>query len=248
MPGAALLSSLAALRTGSGMVRLLHPKGMEAELANSPYELIKVPYSVDDPDTTLQWLQKGSAIFVGPGLGRSEAIKKLLQSTLHSLVKPCVIDADALILFAEKPFKLPPQTVFTPHTGEMQTLLHQATHLNLNESLLQTCQQFAEQHAITLVLKGAPTFIFHPGEPILVNPTGNPGMATAGSGDVLTGMIASFLSQGLNGREAAALGVYLHGLAGDCTAKERETRRGLIASDLIAHLNDAYSLLEENPA
>ncbi len=248
MPGAALLSSLAALRTGSGIVRLLHPKGMEAELANSPYELIKVPYSVDDPDTILQWLQKGSAIFVGPGLGRSEAINKLLQSTLRSLVKPCVIDADALILFAEEPFKLPPQTVFTPHTGEMQTLLHQATHLNLNESLLQTCQQFAEQHAITLVLKGAPTFIFHPGEPILVNPTGNPGMATAGSGDVLTGMIASFLSQGLNGREAAALGVYLHGLAGDCTAKERGTRRGLIASDLIAHLNDAYSLIEESPA
>lgn len=247
MPGAALLSSLAALRTGSGMVRLLHPQEMKAELANSPYELIKVPYAADDPDFILQWLQKGSAAFIGPGLGRSKAIKQLLQATLENLEKPCVIDADALTIFAEEPFKLPPQTIFTPHAGEMQTLLHQTTHLCLNESVLQTCQQFAEQHTITLVLKGAPTFIFHPGEPILVNPTGNPGMATAGSGDVLTGIIASFLSQGLNSREAAAIGVYLHGLAGDCAAEERETKRGLIASDIIAHLNDAYYLLEETP-
>lgn len=245
MPGAALLSSLAALRAGSGMVRLLHPKGMETELANSPYELIKVPYSVDDPESVLQWLQKGSAAFAGPGLGKSDAVKKLLQTTLQKLEKPCVIDADALILFAEEPFKLPPHTIFTPHTGEMQALLHETTHLIPSEPVLQICQEFAEQHAITLILKGAPTFIFHPGEPILVNPTGNPGMATAGSGDVLTGIIASLLSQGLNNRQAAAVGVYLHGLAGDCAAEKRASKRGLIASDLITHLNDAYSLLEK---
>lgn len=245
MPGAALLSSLAAFRGGSGMVRLLYPKGMEAELAASPYELIKIPYTYDQPQEVSQLMQKAGATFVGPGLGRSEQTRHLLQHITPSLEKPCVIDADALTLFADEAFQLPSQAILTPHTGEMQTLLKSTSRLSLTLDLLQICQKYAEKHHITLILKGAPTFIFHPQTPIFVNPTGDPGMATAGSGDVLTGLLASLLSQGLTCHHAALLGVYLHGLAGEFAAKQRKTSYGMIATDLVAHFADAYEMLQK---
>lgn len=244
MPGAALLSSLAAFRGGSGIVKLLHPQGMEAELAASPYELIKIPYEGGETNEMLAFLKKGGAIFVGPGLGRSEKTTYLLQDILPALDKPCVIDADALILYANSSFQLPPQSILTPHTGEMQALLGDDQRLNLDLELLKRCQTFANDRSITLVLKGAPTFIFQPGHPIYVNPTGDPGMATAGSGDVLTGLLASLLAQGLNCHAAALAGVYIHGLAGEYAASDRQTSRGVMASDIIAHFDEAFRSLE----
>ena len=245
MPGAALLSCLAALRGGSGMVRLLYPYGMEAELSASPYELIKIPYTYDKPQEISQLMQKATSVFIGPGLGRSDQIRQLLQAVLSSLEIPCVLDADALTLFAEKSFPLPSQTILTPHLGEMQRLLHSPSRLILTSELLRTCQQFVEEHCITLILKGAPTFIFQPQKPIFVNTRGDPGMATAGSGDVLTGLLASLLSQGLNCHQAALLGVYLHALSGELAAKQRQTSYGVIASDLIHHFAAGYLFLEE---
>lgn len=243
MPGAALLSTLAALRGGSGMVRLLYPKGMEVELASSPYELIKIPYTYDQPEEVKTLMQKAGATFVGPGLGRNDQTRDLLRNVMPLLEKPCVIDADALALFADQAFRLPPQAILTPHTGEMQMLLHSPSRLVLTLDLLQTCQHYAEEHRITLILKGAPTFVFHPQSPIFVNPTGDPGMATAGSGDVLTGLLASLLSQGMDCHHAALLGVYLHGLAGELAAQDRHTSYGMIATDLIAHLASAYDAI-----
>lgn len=244
MPGAALLSCLSTFRGGSGIVRLLYPQGMEAELAASPYELIKIPYSHHNPQEIIDLMQKASATFVGPGLGKNENTQQLLQKVIPFLDKPCVIDADALTFFANQSFKLPTHTILTPHTGEMQTLLKSDMRLNLNLDTLEICQKYAEKHAVTLILKGAPTFIFHPQHPIFVNPSGNPGMATAGSGDVLTGLLASLLSQGLDCHSAALLGVYLHGLAGECAAKKRKTSYGMMASDLIAHFDTAYAILQ----
>lgn len=243
LPGASLLSSLSALRAGSGMVRLLHPQGMEVELAASPYELIKVAYDPNDPQMIINWLQKGKANFVGPGLGYHDQSRQLLKAVMPALDKPCVLDADALTLFADEPFKLPEQIIFTPHTGEMQRLLHEESKLVLNQDLIDRCQRFVEEHHITLVLKGAPTCIFHPGKPVLINPTGDPGMATAGSGDVLTGLLASLLSQGLDCRSAAALGVYMHGLAGEYAA-QIQTSRSMMASDLIGCFHLAYANLQ----
>lgn len=245
MPGAGLLASLSALRGGSGMVRLLHPSGMEEELAASPYELIKIPYNQNDTERVLETMQKAGAGFIGPGLGRSEETKKLLKAVLGKLEKPCVVDADALILYAEGECTLPPQSILTPHTGEMQALLNSPKRLILTLELLHTCQNYAEEHGTTLILKGAPTFVFHPGAPIAVNPTGDPGMATAGSGDVLTGLLAALLSQGLDCHQAAILGVYLHGLAGELAAEERGTSYGMIASDLIAHFGEAFRKIKE---
>jgi len=246
MPGAALLSSLAALRGGSGMVRLLHPKGMEAVLANSPYELIKVPYEAHHAPEIVSLMEKGRATFIGPGLGREREVTDLLNQVIPSLTKPCVIDADALNLFAQKPYKLPPEVIFTPHMGEMQTLLNQKEHLNLTFDLLQTCQNYATTHHLTLILKGAPSFIFQPGQSILVNPTGDPGMATAGSGDVLTGLLASLLSQGLDPHQAAFTGVYLHGLAGQIAVQARKASVGMIATDLISHFAAAYTWIKDS--
>lgn len=244
MPGASMISSLAALRGGCGVMRLLFPTGMEAELAASPYELIKVSYSYDKPEEVLQVMQKGNATFVGPGLGLDDKVRKLLKDVLPKLEKPFVVDADALTLYSEGAFEIPKNCncVFTPHTGEMQRLLHSTASLTLNDETLQICQKYAEDKNITLILKGAPTLIFHPNKPILVNPTGDPGMATAGSGDVLTGLIASLLAQGLACREAAAFGVYLHGLAGEYAAVDR-TSHSMIATDLIDYFNDAYKQL-----
>lgn len=240
MPGSGLLASLAAFRTGSGMVRLLYPDGMENLLASSPYELIKIPYSHDRLDEIIPVMQKAAATFIGPGLGKSEATRKLLQKIVPSLEKPCVLDADALTLFAEEPFSLPSKTLFTPHTGEMQKLLKSQDKLHLKEHLLHQCQEYTEKHKITLILKGAPTFIFHPDSPIFVNPTGDPGMATAGSGDVLTGILASLLSQGLDCQQTAILGVYLHGLAGELASQERGTSFGVMANDIIEHIGESF--------
>lgn len=245
MPGAALLSSLAAFRGGSGMVRLLYPQGMENELSSSPYELIKIPYAHDEIDQISQLMEKAASAFIGPGLGRSHPIMHLLEVLLPQLKIPCVIDADALTLFANQPYPLPPHAIFTPHMGEMQTLLKSSVHLILNADLLGTCQRYSEEHHVTLILKGAPTFIFHPQTPIFVNPTGDPGMATAGSGDVLTGLIASLLSQGLNCHQAALLGVYLHGLAGECAARHQQTSRGIMATDLVNSFAEAYKILTD---
>ncbi|MBA3721589.1 MAG: NAD(P)H-hydrate dehydratase [Parachlamydiaceae bacterium] len=242
MPGASLLSALAALRGGCGMVRLLHPEGMQSELSPSPYELIKVSYTFDDLQKVIDLMQKGNATFVGPGLGTTDDVRHLLQNVMPSLEYPCVIDADALTLFADKAFKMPKEAILTPHTGEMQKLLHQKKHLVLSMETIKLCQKFSEENKITLVLKGAPTFIFQSDFTPYINPTGDPGMATAGSGDVLTGLLASLIAQGLSCHDAAILGVYLHGLSGEYAACER-TSYCMIASDLIKHFQDAYMSL-----
>lgn len=242
MPGAAMLSSLAALRGGCGIVKLLHPQGMEAELSSSPYELIRIPYLYEDSKEILAQLKKGKAIFVGPGLGKSEQVKTLLKKIFPHLDAPCVIDADALALLAEGEMHFPKQAILTPHTGEMQRLLGRDENLKITEETLKICQDYADSKKITLVLKGAPTFIFHPGKPIYVSPTGNPGMATAGSGDVLTGLIASLAAQGMDPHSAALLGVYLHGLSGEFAATMVGSR-SLIASDLISHFSDGFHYL-----
>lgn len=239
MPGAAILSSTGALRSGAGIVRLLSPDGMQAELAHSPPELIRMPYKYDDTQAILDQMNRANAVFVGPGIGLTPQTHNLLKTVLPRLERPCVIDADALTILAEENIKLPKQTVLTPHIGEMMRLLKINEHPVLDLEFLNTCREYAAQKGVTLVLKGAPTFILNADQPILINPTGNPGMATAGSGDVLTGLIAGLLAQGSPPEVAAALGVFLHGLAGEHAAEEM-TPYSMIASDIIFHFPEAF--------
>lgn len=240
MPGAAHLSSLASLRGGAGLIRLLHPEGMQAELSNSPYEVIKIPYLPTSGDEILHMINCSSSAFIGPGLGMAPKTRALLKLILPKVQVPTVIDADALNIIAEEDISIPVGSILTPHRAEMFRLLHLKDATPLDLKFLRHCQHFAEKNQITLVLKGGPTFIFHPGIPMFVNPTGDPGMATAGTGDVLTGLLASLLAQGVAAPDAARLGVYLHGLAGEHAALEK-TSYCMIASDLLDYLPAAFA-------
>lgn len=243
MPGAALLSSLSALRGGAGMMRLLYPAGAEVELSNAPYELIKMPYKPKEYDLAIETLNKASATFIGPGLGRTPEVKSLLKKVLPKLTKPCVIDADALYFLGEEEIQLPEHTILTPHLGELLKITKQEAPKGIDQPFLNSLQKFANEKRVTLVLKGGPTFIFHPDEPIIVSPAGDPGMATAGSGDVLTGLLAALLAQGMPTNQAAALGVYIHGLAGEHAAQEM-TSYCMTASDIIYYFPEGFRLLE----
>ena len=235
MPGAPMMSSFAVLRTGAGIVRLLHPEGMEAELAFAPYEVIRQGYQEGDGDNkVIEAMQRASALFVGPGMGTSPSALKILKKVLSEVDKPCVIDADALTLLASSESALPPQTIMTPHHGEMKRLLNIKEEIPFKE-LFERSNQYAQNKKITLVLKGAPTFIFHPNSQPYVCSRGDPGMATAGSGDVLTGVIAGFLAQTHDPLRAAILGVQFHAMAGEYAA-QKWTSYCMVATDITEAL------------
>lgn len=242
MPGAPIMSSFAALRAGAGIVRLLHPEGMESELASAPCEIIRQGYRDGDTATILAVMGRASSLFIGPGLGTSPAALRTLQAILPHLQKSCVIDAEALTLLAEHDIPLPPHTVMTPHHGEMKRLLHASKDLSFKDLLVES-QAYAERKNVTLVLKGAPTFIFHPGAQPFVCARGDPGMATAGSGDVLTGIIAAFLAQTQLPLQAALLGVQFHSVAGEYAARQW-TSYCMVATDIttaLPHVFKEYS-------
>ncbi len=244
MPGAAFLSCSAVLRTGAGLVRLLYPKEMQALLAGAPWELLRAPYEKKEAGSILEKLQQGEAALIGPGLGREPHVGELLSHILPALTCPTVLDADALYWLAQIPeLTFAKNTILTPHRGEMSRLLGQSlTNLSPQEEIA-VCQTYAEEKGCVLVLKGAPTWIFSPGEIPRISSRGTPGMATAGAGDVLTGVLAGLLAQGIAPLNAACLGTYVHGLAGEL-ACAKPTARGMIASDLLDHLREAFSRIE----
>ena len=229
MPGAALMACQAAYRTGAGIIRLFHPSGMENELGTHPEELVR---SVWDLDLFFKEQKRASAILIGPGIGKDRDLKDLWPK----LDRPTVIDADGLHALSKAPnhvFATP--TILTPHKQEMLALLDEKP-----ADLLEATQTFADKINATIVLKGAPTFIIHPKKPILIMHRGTPGLAKAGTGDVLTGMIAALLAGGLGTREAAGLGAWLHALAGERVTLDK-TAYGLIATDLIEMIPEILS-------
>jgi NAD(P)H-hydrate epimerase len=229
MGGAALLSSLAALRSGAGIVRLFHAPDMHESAF--PLELIK---EVCDQDRILEECKRAASLFIGPGLGRTKEVKKILKQLMPQLNLPAVCDADALFFLDE--CDLPKNCILTPHRREMERLLS-GQPVSLSQ-----CQAYAEQKNATIVLKGGPSFVFHPRTRPLVVARGDPGMATAGTGDVLTGVIAAMAAQKCDLRTAAALGTYLHGVAGEMAALDK-TSYSMIASDVIDSLPHAIARL-----
>ena len=176
--GAAKLASLAALRGGAGIVKLFFPPDAEAYMMDAPYEIIRMPW------TKSAWneaLLKANSVFAGPEIGRTEETKRWLKTILSNLHLPIVLDADALL----PGLSFLKSSICTPHRKEMIRLLGKE---NLDEEkLLKECQRFCEEKMTILVLKGAPTWIFSPQRKPSIIAHGDPGMATAGSGDVLTG-------------------------------------------------------------
>jgi NAD(P)H-hydrate epimerase len=226
--GAPKLAGLAALRAGAGIVRVFSLE----ELGPGPVELIANVWS---PDAWKEALSRAQALFIGPGLGRSKEAHKWLERHLKEIRQPCVLDADALLPDRET---FPAQAILTPHRGEVLRLLGLQAGVE-EEALWGKIADFCEKTRAVLVLKGAPTMVFAPGKKPVIIPRGDPGMATAGSGDVLTGILAALLAQGMGRYEAAVLGVTLHAIAGEKAAREK-TSYCMIASDLIEALPKAF--------
>ena len=242
--GAAVLASKACLRAGVGL--------LTAQIPHLGYTVLQtaVPeamVSVDQHDYTFTEfpdLSQFSAIGVGPGIGQKSNTKKALCELLEKSKVPLVIDADGLNIIAENKTwleKIPENSILTPHPGEFRRLVGDAA--NSYERIQQQIQ-FSAKYKLILVLKGAFTTIATPEGNLYFNSTGNPGMATAGSGDALTGFILGLLAQGISPENAALAGVYLHGLAGDLAAQEK-SQFSVIADDIIEFLGKAF--LSLNP-
>jgi len=234
MPGSVKLAGLAALKAGAGIVRLFHLE----EIGPVANELISVDW---DAKEWKRGVEKAQAIFVGPGIGKSRKMRAWLKKYLKTIKQHCVIDADALL----PGLSFPKKAVLTPHKGEVLRLL-ELSEAPGDEELFAKVILFCNRNDLVLVLKGAPTFVFAPHRGPVIIPYGDPGMATAGSGDVLTGVISALLAQGCSALQASVLGAALHGIAGEWAAREK-TSYSITASDLIEFLPSAFhSLLDSD--
>ena len=236
--GAAVLAARAGLRSGAGLLTVHVPqKGVEVLQTAFPEVMVSVDEGEKIISSVPENLLTYNAIGVGPGIGTAPSTQEVLWLLLKRIgTVPLVLDADALnILALGQSFLtlLPENTILTPHPKEFERLSRQA-YANSMERL-QAAQAFAVQYKVIVVLKGAYTAVCTPDGTTFFNTTGNPGMATAGSGDVLTGIITALLAQGYQPLEAAIIGVYLHGSAGD-KATAQKGQSALIASDIVENL------------
>ena len=243
--GAAGLTSLAVLRAGAGLCTLALPDSSHG--AKLPMEVMTVPLpetregtlSLQAKAAILELMKDKSVVAIGPGISTNPETVALMGDILPQVLCPLVLDADALnaiSLNKEWLNTLKPETVLTPHPKEMSRLTGIPTE-EIQKNRIGTASKFASDHNLNLVLKGSPSLIGLADGSVVINPTGNAGMATGGSGDVLTGIIAGLISQGLSPSKASIAGTYMHGLAGDHFA-EVESQTTLIAGDLLRSLPD----------
>ncbi len=230
MGGAIRLCAEAALRVGAGLVSAAtRPENIAVINAARPEVMA---HAAIDAAVPTALLDRANVLALGPGLGQSDWGRKLWRAALDSH-KPTVVDADALNLLAAQAMALPPESVITPHPGEAARLLGWNTE-RVEHDRFAAARELAARYRCVAVLKGAGTLIAHPEGSVAVCPLGNPGMASGGMGDVLTGVIAGLMAQGLNAWRAARFGVALHAQAGDAAARDGEA--GTLASDLFRHL------------
>jgi NAD(P)H-hydrate epimerase len=247
MVGAGVLSAYGALRTGCGLVTLATPTSILQTAAGFYPEIMTKGLAERDGHISVEAIPEiislakiSDAVVFGPGVGRDEEIFVILQELLREYCGTLIIDADGLFAIARNVDILKDATcrvIITPHEGEMSRLCGIDT-LKIRESRTEIAQKFADTYGACTVLKGSGTVVCKKGEGIYINPTGNPGMATAGSGDVLSGVIASLAAQGMSDFCSAKLGVYIHGLAGDF-AEAKKGSHGLIASDIAENIPKA---------
>lgn len=240
MSGAAALSAKACYRSGCGLVRILTCESNRVILQQNVPEAVISCYGDDIneyEDDIIAMLDWADSVVIGPGIGKEQRAEKLLDIVISHVTSPIVLDADALNIMAKRgtdPRELLENAIITPHLKEMSGLCG----IEIN-GILKDMPGFAKSYAeeqLVLVLKNSRTVVSD-GDRLYINASGNDGMATAGSGDVLTGIIAAFLAQGLECFTAATLGVYVHGLAGDCAA-EKYGHYAMMASDIIDSLGE----------
>ena len=240
--GAAALCTMGALRIGAGLVTLGLPKSLHDPMVEKLTEAMLKPLpetkagslSLKALPEIVSAIEQRDAAAIGPGLSQQAQTKELVRQLLPKTRKPLVLDADGLNALAEEVVllrKLPLPIILTPHPGEMARLIKLSSQ-DVQQDRERIAREFAKRYRVIVVLKGHETVVASFDGTVYVNETGNPGMASGGCGDVLTGMIVGLLGQRLALFDAARLGVYLHGLAGDLAAKDRG-EIGLIASDLV---------------
>ncbi|MFW6264743.1 MAG: NAD(P)H-hydrate dehydratase [Bacillota bacterium] len=250
MPGAPTLTATAALRSGAGLVKVAIPDTIENVLATNMPELITIGlkemgtlYKVENIEKLENLMQSSDVLAVGPGMGTSDCVVKIVEKLINEFTGPLIIDADGLNAIKDLNIlkNRKEKTVLTPHPGEMASLLD-CEIAEVEENRIEIARSFACEYNLYLILKGAATVIALPDGKVYINPSGNPGMATAGSGDVLTGMLSAMMAQGVTVEDAAILCPYLHGLAGDIAA-EKIGYYSLIAGDIISHISEAIKEL-----
>lgn len=248
MAGAAVFAAKAAYRMGCGLVRVATVEENRIILQEQVPEAVLAVYNngtdvVEFVETQLHW---ADAVVAGPGISQSDLSERMLYELLKRIQVPCLCDADALNLLSKHPdwWKLlQSPLVITPHLGEMARLTGRPI-TEIRDRLVQTAQEFAMEHQITVVLKDARTITAQPDGQSYINVSGNHGMATAGAGDVLSGVVGALLAQKLDMYLAAALGVFIHGLAGDAAA-ERVGHCAMMASDIVDGLMDVLRKQED---
>ncbi|OYD16700.1 hypothetical protein CH330_02010 [candidate division WOR-3 bacterium JGI_Cruoil_03_51_56] len=253
--GAACLAGAAAVRSGCGLVKLAVPKGIADIVESRLTEAVKVPLPQTEAetiapqarDTILKHAFSAGCIAVGPGITTHPETRKAFQELLPELTCPILIDADGINNLAgnlDLLAKLKAPVVLTPHPGEFARLTNQSPQ-NINADRINISRSFARKYKVVLVLKGAPTVVAATTGKVYVNPTGNSGLGSGGTGDVLTGLLSGLIAQGMEPLDAAKAAVFLHGLAADIAVKEL-TEYSLSAGDLIDFLPDAFRQVSEH--
>lgn len=244
MAGASVLSARACLRSGVGLLTI------HAPICNNDILQTSVPEAMVETDASESYFAVPTdtddyqAIGIGPGLGKNEETEAALIEQLEHSLTPAVVDADALNILANHRHTLthlPKDSILTPHPKELERLTGKCQ--DSYERLTKACE-LAREANVHIILKGAYSVVITPDGRCFFNPTGNPGMATGGSGDVLTGVILALLAQGYPAEDAAKIGTYIHGLAGDI-AQKKQGMIGMIASDIVTCLPTAWRLVSE---
>ena len=250
--GAAYLASQAAIRSGSGLVTLAISESLHSILATKLTEVMVRPF----PETKegslglkaekglFKFAEKCNSFAIGPGLSQNEETSLLVRKLVLKLKGPIVLDADGINAFschASDLKKFEASLVLTPHPGELAKLTGESVE-GIQKNRKDIARKCANEYNIVLVLKGHNTVVAAPDGRIYINDTGNPGMASGGVGDILTGMIASFIAQGVDKFNAAVLSAYFHGLAGDLALKDKGPL-GLIATDVLDKLPEVLKVL-----
>ena len=245
MAGASVLSALAALRSGAGLVTVHGPADNRTIVQTSIPEVIFKSDTAGEIISHIDSPELYSAIAIGPGIGTHPVTSGMLHEFLIKINNPCVIDADALNIISKQKDLLqhiPKNSIISPHPKEFERLFGEC---NSSYERMLKAQKASKIYGIIIILKGANTLIAIPTGKLYFNSTGNSGMATAGSGDVLTGILVGLLAQGYSPEEAALTGVFLHGRAGDL-ALGHESKESLLAGDIISCLGDSFKSIRKN--
>lgn len=248
MTGAAYLASQAAILSGSGLVTLGIPSSLNAIMETKLTEVMTLPLqetseqslSLSCEKRVIDFVQRCDAVVIGPGISRNPDTQKLVRNLVSKIAKPIILDADGINAYSEAPADLKKRgdpLVMTPHPGEMSRISGITTQ-EIQKDREETAKRFAAEFNAIIVLKGFRTVVAGD-KMVYINESGNPGMATGGAGDVLGGMIASLIGQGLTPFGAAKLASYVHGVAGDMAMREHG-EISLIASDILHKLPLAF--------